>query len=78
MITFELGAVHKSNATVTLGEIDHDAFSERDSEGNIVVTVDSPEPDNDEPVSLCLHAENNGTYHGVILVKDGRLTFKAK
>lgn len=78
MITFVLGEIPKKNATVTLGEIDHDAFSERDPEGNIEITVDCPEPDNDEPVSLCLHAENDGMYHGVILVKDDTLTFKGK
>jgi hypothetical protein len=77
MITFELGEVKGANATVSLGEVDHDAVAARDPEGNITVTLDTFAPDTGDPVKLVLHAENDGRYDGVILVKDGALTFKA-
>ena len=78
MITFAMGEVHEGNATVKLGELDHDARAERDADGNIGVTLDATEPDEGDPVHLTLHDEGDASYRGVIVLKEAKFTFKVR
>ena len=79
MIKFTDGLVDKPNATVKFGELEMQAKTKRDDEGNVEVTVEMElEPDHGDSVHLIMHAENNSEYKGVLHKEDGQLVFKGQ
>ena len=76
MIRFVDATFERANATVRFGTDENKAFSERDAEGNITVSVDMQLiPDHGEDVHLTLHAENNSEFVGVLHKVDKDLVF---
>lgn len=78
MISFKQGQVVAPNVLITSCGAEYTGVSHRNSDGDITIVTDMPEPTDGDDITIILQSENDSTYEGTFCVEGHDVKFKGK